>query len=102
MKAEIHTIININFDCENKYIDKVWILENPNPNEYAEMLEKEFDKYVHKLFEDDEDMEITSIKTEIKSIEDIPKKDNCTGMFCHADASFASCARCSESARNRY
>ena len=34
--------------------------------------------------------------------EDIPKKDNCTGMFCHADASFASCARCSESARNRY
>lgn len=75
MRAEIHTTIDINFDCENKYIDKVWILENPNPNEYAEMLEKEFDKYVHELFEDDEDMEITSIKTEIKSIEDIPKKD---------------------------
>lgn len=75
LRAEIHTTININFDCENKYIDKVWILENPNPNEYAEMLEKEFDKYVHKLFEDDEDMEITSIKTEIKSIEDIPKKE---------------------------
>lgn len=73
MRAEIHTIININFDCENKYIDKVWILESPN--EYAEMLEKEFDKYVHELFEDDEDMEITSIKTEIKSIEDIPKKE---------------------------
>lgn len=35
-------------------------------------------------------------------MKDIPKKDNCTGMFCHADASFASCARCSESARNRY
>ena len=43
MRAEIHTTIDINFDCENKYIDKVWILENPNPNEYAEMLEKEFD-----------------------------------------------------------
>ena len=73
MRAEIHTTMDINFDCENKYIDKVWILESPD--EYAEMLEKEFDKYIHELIEDDEDMEITSIKTEIKSIEDIPKKD---------------------------
>lgn len=72
MKAEISTLIQFHYSCDNKDIDPFFIKKTKE--EYVEMLKEELKKYLTKEIEDEE-LKIINIETDIEYIDDIPKEN---------------------------